>query len=132
MDPLGLLGYWPPRPPRPGIGWPKCDGRGGVTIQMPILPPKWQECIGDCVRQHEISHIVDLRRADKSVCRGRARGEIPTFDSLAELKDSERRAYDAELICLLAKLRGLDDCDECKPIIQERIRQIPEKRRQFE
>jgi len=134
IDPRGLTGYWPSRAPRPGIGWPMCDGRGGVTIQMPILPPKWQECIGECARLHEVSHIIDLRRMDSGVCRGRSRGEIPTFDTLAGLHASERAAYDSEFACLKRKLRQIGDCkgDDCKAIIEERMRQIPEKRRQYE
>ena len=47
VDPRGLNTYVPPRSPERVVGWPMCDGRGGVTIQMPILPPIWTECIGD-------------------------------------------------------------------------------------
>jgi len=129
VDPQGLFGYWPPDSTRRTV---ICDGKSGVVPQLPPLPEPHQKCLGDCNRQHEISHIVDLRRTGPGLCQGKARGMRPTFDTMEALNQSERRAYDAELACLRAKLRGLSDCDECKKPIESRIEQLPTIRRRYE
>ncbi|MDY6945410.1 MAG: RHS repeat-associated core domain-containing protein [Pseudomonadota bacterium] len=92
VDPQGLYGYWPADRTRRTV---VCDGRGGVVPQLPPLPDPYQKCLGDCVRQHEISHIVDLRRAGPGLCKGQPRGVRPTLDTIEDLNRSERRAYDA-------------------------------------
>jgi RHS repeat-associated protein len=132
IDPDGLVGYLPPRAQMPNRGWPICNGRDGVTIQYPNLPPKGMKCLGDCLREHELVHVLDLRRASPTVCRNMPRGAIPRFDTTAQDFASELRAYDAELQCLQRKLRDMSDCDDCKALVEWRIGDIPKQRRRYE
>jgi hypothetical protein len=126
------VGYYPPQSPKPNRGWPICNGRNGVTIQYPQLPPKAKKCLGDCIRQHELTHIADLRRESPTVCKNMPRGTRPHFDTTEADYASERRAYDAELQCLKAKLAAMSDCDDCKKLVEWRIGNIPEVRKQYE
>ncbi len=91
-----------------------------------------KKCIFDCVREHEISHIIDLRKVSPTVCKGYGHGWIPYFDTNDEARASERRAYDAEIRCLLAKLKGLSSCDECKPVVEKRLNDAKALRKSYE
>jgi hypothetical protein len=59
-------------------------------------------------------------------------GTRPHFDTTEADYASERRAYDAELQCLKAKLATMSDCDECKKLVEWRMGNIPEMRKQYE
>jgi hypothetical protein len=124
-DPLGLFQY---DKPNSNIGTIICNGTGGVDVQFPAnIPPMAEKCYGDCLRAHELSHISDLRRLGPGLCKGQARGVIPTFDTTSQLLASERKAYDVELACLQQKLEGMSDCDQCKKWVQSRIKRVTEK-----
>jgi hypothetical protein len=101
-----------------------------MTVQPPALTPQETKCgIGDCVRRHELIHIIDLRRLDPNVCKGQSRSVIPGFDTYAQRNASEERAWDETLRCLKEKLRAAGDCDGCKATIQKWIDWVPEGRR---
>ena len=122
-----------PLPPHPGRGGFECDGSGGIEIYLPPgLSSLQSKCLGDCLRQHEDSHIQDFQTRYRNVCKGRRNGERPTFDSPKQNNDSEKKAYDSELNCLQAKLNGLNGCEECKDTIESRMKEIPLRRRQYE
>ena len=131
IDPDGLVLYQPPDKPLPNKGWPVCDGHGGITIQYPTNP-MIQKCMKDCVAVHEAVHIRELRALTPSVCSNRERWVRPKFDTPEQNNASEVRAYRAELQCLIKKLQGLSDCDECKKLIQYQINSdVPKQIRNF-
>jgi RHS repeat-associated protein len=131
-DKQGLIGYDPPEPASEDAGWPVCNGRGGVTIQYPLMDEKQKRCYGDCIREHETVHIIDFRKTAPTVCKNIGKNWIPYFDTKGEASASERRAYDAELRCLLAKLKGLSDCNDCKPVVEKRINDVRTIRKDYE
>ena len=47
-----------------------CNAKGGLTIDISVLSAKDKECVGDCVRLHELVHVMDLRRANSNICKG--------------------------------------------------------------
>jgi len=120
VDPSGLVRYQDPDKPAPNKGWPICDGYGGVTIQYPT-DPKINRCMKDCIKVHEAVHIRELRQQSPSVCKNMDRYVRPKFDTPEQNSASEVRAYKAELQCLIKKLQGLSDCDDCKAFIEYEI-----------
>jgi RHS repeat-associated protein len=127
-DKSGLVQYDPPEQ-SDTEGFPICNGRGGIEIQFPPLDEKKKKCIYDCLRKHEISHIIDLRKLSPTICKGYKRGWIPYFDTKDEAIASERSAYDSEIRCLIAKLEGMSACDECKPVVEKRLNDAREDRK---
>src|SRR6266513_76123 len=70
VDPTGLIKYWPAAGDA-SKGRAICNGRNGMTVQQPYLTPDEKKCgLGECVRRHEIIHIIDLHALDPSVCIG--------------------------------------------------------------
>ena len=96
---------------------------------MPVLTSAENGCgLGDCVRAHELVHIMDLRRLDANVCRVQLAKVIPRFDTQAQHNASEDRAYDESARCLKNKLQLPCTTDECKKAIQTWIDWLPTAR----
>jgi hypothetical protein len=102
-----------------------CDDWGNLVPQLVPLDPLGEKCISDCILVHENSHIDDLIRiGPKGVCHGRRSGNVVTLATMQQRFDSEKKAYAAELECLVAKLAKMNCGDECKKAVTDRINQI--------
>jgi RHS repeat-associated protein len=126
-DPKGLTWYWPVGT-NVGSGRVICNGKNGLTIDISFLSAAERKCVGDCVRLHELVHVMDFRRIDPQVCQGIGPGLVPSFDTAAENNASENRAYDASTECLRRKLAGMSDCDSCKATVQLFLNDAPRAR----
>ncbi|MEH6415705.1 RHS repeat-associated core domain-containing protein [Pseudomonas sp. CGJS7] len=115
------------------LGWVACNrGRLVPIYDDSNIGWAYGECPGpirDCVVVHEQSHIDTARGVSKSICTEnfwepnywnvRYLGD----DDLAQRMSSEFSAHAAQLRCLAAKLRQLDQCDEkCRRVILRAIR----------
>ncbi|TAH43853.1 MAG: hypothetical protein EYC71_09645 [Gammaproteobacteria bacterium] len=99
-----------------------CDGRGGIEPYIPLNPFD-MECIGDCIRLHELIHVRDFKAANPWVCRGQKQfTRINEFDE-AELWRSERNAYTESLRCLKIKLESemSNPCPACRIRLESEI-----------
>jgi hypothetical protein len=107
-----------------------CDGSGGVRVQVGNAGNADQAaCLTSCIRRHEQNHRSDALGANSKICDGKADQIQVTFSDTAEQKDSEYRAYDAEITCLNGQKSSASD--KCKPIIEARITQITPIRDSF-
>lgn len=127
-DPSGLYVYYPPDP---SINTVVCDGSGGLIPQIPKWGEPYDKCLGDCMREHEVVHILDLLRAGSNACAGRPAGTVITFDTLRQVRESERRALQHEIDCLRKKKSQVTNCDECKQAIDDRIKQLQTTKSQY-
>jgi RHS repeat-associated protein len=104
-----------------------CDGRGGISIF--IRPVQDLSCgIGDCLRDHEMSHRKDALAANPKICVGAGGKPLTMFTQVfangaAELRASELRAYTAEGACSNSLL-DQHNCDDCTGPLNDRIRQV--------
>jgi RHS repeat-associated protein len=116
-DPLGLFAV---APPKPGINTIVCDGDGGIEPQLLTLDPGNELCgLGDCIRAHEMSHIEDVKKQNRSICKDKKKGMRVVASSKAESASTEIKAANAEIACLKKLLKG---CDKyCDPLIRSRI-----------
>jgi RHS repeat-associated protein len=131
VDPTGLLMFIPPERvdrSRPTV---ICTSRGGVVPSIPSLPEPAKRCgIGDCQWQHEISHILNLRRVLRRPCIGRPAGTHPTFETERDRINSEHQGYSSEIACLRRKLDALPECDtECKKALSRWLEEVKKERR---
>src|SRR5208282_577255 len=127
-DPLGLVGTGGIAPP--GINTVICDGDGHIVTQVAPLDPINQQCLGDCILQHELSHLQDFMQANPNICIGKPRGTIVGFSNNVEQKAGEIKASEVEIACLRAKLSSLA-CTSCDAIIEARIAQMERYRDSF-
>lgn len=120
IDPQGLDLL----PPNPGRNTVICDGYGSMITQLQPMSPLNEKCVSDCMMLHELTHIDQLIGAGMGGrCRGASRGmrvQVPQ----ERIGPWESQAYQVERDCLLRKLSGLGDCDECKKPIQNRLSSI--------
>lgn len=105
-----------------------CDGRGGISAY--ISPRQDTRCgIGDCVREHEMSHRADALRANRSICRNADGRPYPLFTQVwntgaAERIATEMRAYNVQLACLENKLAA-EACEgPCRDLLYDEIRGV--------
>lgn len=104
-----------------------CDGKGGLKIQLLTIK---DPCLIDCARQHELSHVIDIRSRNPSICVGQARGTGIAPSDDAERKWTEIRASQEEINCLKRKLK--DNCGgNCRARIEARIKQMEQFRDSF-
>jgi proteasome assembly chaperone (PAC2) family protein len=61
------------------------------------------------------------------ICKGKPAGTVIGSSGLLHNK-IEIAGYAVEIICLLKKLEGLQDCDACKKITTIRIKQVRKER----
>lgn len=91
-----------------------CDGDGNLSIHIMPLTPLQDQCIGDCLRLHERSHLTDVRIQNPTICTGQPRGLVAT-SSAHERRETEMKAFRASIKCLEDKLSKQvcysDDCD---------------------
>ncbi len=85
----------------------------------------WDKCFSDCVLIHEYSHIDDLGKLGLlgRVCKNQSRGIRITVPPEMH-DDSEKRAYQAELDCLMKKFARMTECDECRSYVEKRIKDV--------
>jgi len=106
-----------------------CDGSGGIRVQIGTgNSPTSLPCLRDCLTKHEESHRADALAANATVCKDKAAGSQVNFSS-AEQKPSEIKASQVEIDCLDAKLPGASK--DCKPMIEDRIKQMKAYRDSF-
>jgi hypothetical protein len=116
------------RRPQNGSASIQCNGAGGYEITYGSYAGA--TCgTKDCVTAHESSHMADWRAKWPTGCQGQPRGYIPKGDppdnplmSVSEydafLKDSECRAYTADLQCAQA----LPKAGACKNTVEDYIK----------
>jgi hypothetical protein len=134
VDPTGFQdqGTFGTLPPNPNINTHVCDGKGGQVVQ--IAPgqdaPELQTCgLVDCARVHEERHIKDSMAAMPDICKGKPAGTVVGSSGLTH-KKTEIAASAAEIICLLKK-RNENSCDNCKKLIDDRIKLMRNYRDSF-
>jgi len=122
IDPTGLITTLPPDPRQNTV---VCKEHGRMGIQLGNLAtlggPKEIECLEDCARVHEESHLADDKAANPKICKGQSPGVMVGFSNPAEQKVGEIKASNAELDCLRDKLEHGCKKDGCGPIILNRI-----------
>ena len=134
-DPTGLITLKPPDPHRNTV---VCDGHGHEKIQFGNLAtlgngtPQDINCLIDCARVHEQSHISDDKAADPNICKGQPPGMIVDFSTPGEQKVGEIKASNAELACLRDKLEHGCKKQGCGPIILNRIQDVEAYRNGFQ
>ena len=120
IDPQGLE-LLAPNPNRNTV---VCDGNDSMVTQLQPMSPLNEKCISDCMMLHELTHIDQLVAAGMGgLCRGASRSmrvQIPA----ALIPSWEKEAYQVERDCLLKRLSGLSNCDECKKPVQDRLNTI--------
>jgi hypothetical protein len=107
-----------------------CNGNGNIISQVAPLDPVNQECLGDCILQHEESHRQDAIRQNAQVCIGKPRGTYVLFSNTAEQKAGEIKASEIEIMCLRNKISPTS-CNSCDEIILDRIKQMERYRDRF-
>lgn len=91
-----------------------------------------EKCLSDCVLVHEDVHVDQEIRADRwGECRGIKRGWI-IQTPIEEINAAEREAYQAEVDCLMKKLKALENCDACKPLVKDRLDKINKFRKRYD
>jgi RHS repeat-associated protein len=111
-------------PPDPSRATIICDGQGSIIPQIPEFQPINDKCWSDCILVHENSHIDDVFRMGYPwICRGIPRGTRVTVPPNSRIP-SEKKAYAAEAACLRKKLQQLQDCDECRRPVEDRLKYI--------
>jgi RHS repeat-associated protein len=133
-DPRGLSPFTYGRP-TPGMPTVVCNGSGGIIPHIPKWGDPYDRCLRDCVRQHEVSHIVDIRaiarRTGSKPCSGKAHGvSVGIYDTVL-YGQSEYRGHSSEIACLRRKLESVSDCDECKPVLLQRLNRVQQERQRF-
>jgi hypothetical protein len=133
IDPFGLYTY---EPPQPGLNTVVCgseDGaNGGMVSQLGNMNgAQNMKCLGPCATAHEMRHIKDLMGIGNSPCKGKPKGTVVKFDTVAQNNASERGAYDVEIDCLLKTLGSSSSCG-CNAIIESRIKQLFDERKKYE
>jgi RHS repeat-associated protein len=126
IDPTGFQdqGTWGTSPPNPNINAHVCDDKGNQIVQIPSGEgtPEQRACgLLDCVRVHEERHIKDSMAAMPDICKGKPAGAVVGSSGLTHTK-TEIAASAAEIICLQNKLKNA--CDNCKKLIDDRIKQM--------
>jgi RHS repeat-associated protein len=122
IDPFGLADFLPPNPNYP-TSVVVCRG-GYPSPQLQRLPPVYQKCISHCLYEHELLHVDDLMGGGyASICKGKPDGTILQIDIVFNAQ-SEARARKLEIDCLRRSMGKKNYCDECTPIIQDRLRSL--------
>ena len=119
VDGTDFSGRYTYSPNKPG-SHPECNGADGIMIVVRIYNDARDACIGDCERQHELIHIIDLRNIGTNPCVGQPRGTIIGFDTLDELERSEIRAYQQEVACMRQRLKQVH-CQTCQQVLGSTI-----------
>jgi len=82
----------------------------------------WKEpCTIDCAREHERSHVDDVRQRNPGLCYSFDEKRQVRASNQVEKDWTETNAYSREELCLLAKLEGCSD-GSCKAAIEDRLR----------
>jgi hypothetical protein len=81
-----------------------CDGEGHVVTHLAPLDPLNAQCLGDCIEQHELSHVQDAVAKNSTICQGQKKGILVKFSDPAEQAVGEIKASEVELACLRKKL----------------------------
>jgi len=107
-----------------------CDGHGGIRPQVGGPGTAEQkECYGDCILLHEESHRRDALKSNPKVCKGAADGIQIGYSNAQEQSASEITASKVDIDCMKKKLKGA--CDTCKPLLDDRIKQLESYRDSF-
>ena len=117
-------------PADPNLNTIVCDGHGGIRPQIggPGTPQQ-KECYGDCMLLHEESHRRDALKSNPKVCKGAADGIQIGYSNAQEQSASEIAASKVDIDCMKKKLKGA--CDTCKPLLDDRIKQLESFRDSF-
>lgn len=116
------------------VGWKSadntviCDENLNMVIHVAPLDELNDKCLKGCIEKHERSHLEDLKAQGRS-CKGRKPNDRVGFATKELHKESERKAYAAEVTCLKAKIK---DCDECKEVAERRILQLQTEVHQYD
>jgi len=78
-----------------------CDGKDGIEVRVQQGTPVPVEA---CVREHEASHVEDIRENNPGLCRGKPEGTKILVSPMAQRR-TEKKAYEAEKECLDRKIR---------------------------
>ena len=96
---------------------------------LPLDPGNVLCGLEGCIRVHELSHIEDIKKKNKNICKGKKKG-MRVVASPDERPATEIKAANAEIECLKALLTN--NCgDYCKKIIEARIKEEEEYRDEF-
>jgi RHS repeat-associated protein len=107
-----------------------CDGLGHVVTHLAPLDPLNAQCLGDCIEQHELSHVADAVLQNSTICQGQKKGILVLFSDRAEQAAGEIKASEVELACLRKKLSQFL-CGKCDDVIEQRIKQMEKYRDSF-
>jgi RHS repeat-associated protein len=117
--------------PEPGMRIPRnypnptivCDGDGGIEPYLDPISPDDFRCFGECIREHELSHIRDFRRANPFVCKGQPRGTMLVENDSRSLNRSERDAWRVHLECLIRRRNEEkeNECPTCRISIEREM-----------
>jgi RHS repeat-associated protein len=107
-----------------------CDGNGNIVTHIAPLDLMNSKCLGDCIQQHEQSHLRDALLQNSKICVGKPKGILVLFSDRTEQAAGEIKASEVELACLRKKLSQIL-CGMCDDIVKQRIQQMEKYRDSF-